>query len=577
MEQILPDGEYNAFAQKMIQHFINLKTPLQSIKKYPTLNDHEQRFRDAGWSSATARSLWDLWSDPSFLSSRQRIALNLVEPFDEWEEFALFASHYFLLVASQTSTPTDPFKENSAFASNSPLTMCTPLASTDSLKPQSENVSPSSGQRRFGAVLQISDHMIGYHGGLGRQTRLNSTDLYKSDGAIQATVSLPPFVVERRMCHTMTVLDGKGCLLVGGRKSPDYALSDCWLYKKAIWERAADIPTPLYRHCATTVSLNATSQGVLVYGGKSTAGKISNHWYLWHNSEGWVKVKVVGAHIQPRFGAVMASTDAMQGILLGGMAEDGVVLSEAWKWTIHDFKTDPHIKLTGHDGLAGSLTGHPSVISRIGACLTWSTDGLFLIGGISNQLLPQKFDVIRLGQNTSLCDHKTTVLNPCPVNLTRQGRLLLLVGHSVFASGGSIGIVGGGAVCFSFGTYWNQGLWAFKMQGDDQTLSWILDSNQKFISGANQTDSHVHGAVPSTISYQRENLAVNQIARFRVEIAKDFEMIMSNSAPAVIEGLDLGPCVTEWTLDYLETKIGPDRSVRPQSSDMSNITHMFRS
>lgn len=559
----------------MIQHFINLHTPLQSIKKYPTLADQQRRFRDAGWSSATARSLWDLWNDSSFLSSTQRIALNIVEPFDEWEEFALFASHYFLLIATQTSTPKRSFDQDVGPSSQLiRLPVCPPLTIPPMLKPRFEKVSKPSGQRRFGALLRISDHMIGHHGGLGRQSRLNSTDLYISDAANHAEANLPPPAVDPRMCHTITVLDGERSLLVGGRKSPDCALSDCWLYEDATWERAADIPTPLYRHCATTVSLDATCQAVLIYGGKSNVGKIMNDWYLWHNLGGWTKMKVTGAQIQPRFGAVMASIDTMHGLLLGGMAEDGIILSEVWKWSIHNFETGPHIKLASHDGLTGPFADHLSIICRFGACLTWSSIGLFLVGGISNHLLPQRLSIIRLCQSTSLSNYETTVFNPHSVHLTVKGHPPLLVGHSVFVSGDSIVIAGGGAVCFSFGTYWNQCIWEFQTEGDDQTSTWTLHSKQGVKSGANPAEGHAHG-VPSIASYARENYAVKETARVRVEIAEDFEQITRSATPVIIEGLDLGTCVTRWTLDYLETKIGSNRSVRPRSHHMGEFYSHF--
>lgn len=37
---------------------------------------------------------------PGILEPRQRIKLNEVEPWDEWEDFALFATHYFCLIAT---------------------------------------------------------------------------------------------------------------------------------------------------------------------------------------------------------------------------------------------------------------------------------------------------------------------------------------------------------------------------------------------------------------------------------------------------------------------------------------------
>ena len=60
LEQYLPDSAEHPFAQKMLQHFEKLQTPLKAIHVYPKLSDQERRFREAGWVSASARNLWDL-------------------------------------------------------------------------------------------------------------------------------------------------------------------------------------------------------------------------------------------------------------------------------------------------------------------------------------------------------------------------------------------------------------------------------------------------------------------------------------------------------------------------------------
>lgn len=553
----------------MIQHFNKLETPLQSVKLYPGLADQECRFRDAGWSSATARSLWDLWSDASFISSTQRTALNSVEPFDEWEEFALFASHYCLLVATQTSEPWSTSCEQ-------PPTYLMPRTdtihalwsaqSTDewtSMREHAEPLSKTDGQRRFGAVLPISQDILGHHGGMGGQRRLDSVELYRSDTAVRTKANLPPLTIEARMCHTITILDGDCCLLVGGRTSPDRALSDCWQYSEATWNRIEDAPIPLYRHCASTVSVGTTGQGILIYGGKSTGGTVKNDWYLWRTSKGWAKVSVSGAQIKPRFGAVMVSNDTQQGFLLGGMAEDGVVLSEIWTWSLRDFETDPIIELTGDDALTGLSVGHLSVIGRFGSCLTWSSAGLLLVGGITKRLLPQKLDILCLCQrSTTLRDHNFKVSNPIPVSFTLKGRLALLIGHCAFASKDSLIILGGGGVCFSFGSYWNQCIWTLQIQSNEKISNWTLDQDKECISRVDSNQIHVENLAQSTALVSHGGPAMGAIERTPIESAKDFERRLQFSRPFIVEDSDLGPCITEWTLGNLETKIGANQSVR---------------
>lgn len=102
LEQILPDGPDHPFAKTMLDHFAK-QAPLKSISKYPSLQCQKERFLKGGWTRAYARNLWSIWQDPMFLTDDDRNSLDSVEPFDEWEELALFAGHYFLLVAGSKS------------------------------------------------------------------------------------------------------------------------------------------------------------------------------------------------------------------------------------------------------------------------------------------------------------------------------------------------------------------------------------------------------------------------------------------------------------------------------------------
>lgn len=85
LEQILPDSATHPFAQTMVAHFQKLSTPIKSVSTYLTVHQQHTRFRDRGWSTVRAQSLWSAWSDESFLTADDRRALNGLEPFDEWE------------------------------------------------------------------------------------------------------------------------------------------------------------------------------------------------------------------------------------------------------------------------------------------------------------------------------------------------------------------------------------------------------------------------------------------------------------------------------------------------------------
>lgn len=302
-----------------MQHFDNLQTPLKSIQRYPQLTDQQRRFTDAGWKTAVAKSLWDQWGDPSFVSAEQRLTLNRIEPFDEWEEFALFASHYFLLEASSQSRTTSPIRENevtkidgqNGYSWGKEGVEAGPVIQSGKSQQKAEH-------RRFSAVFKLELGMFGCHGGLGDQRRLSTTSVYTLGADVGSKKYLPPNEVEPRMCHTITNLGNGHCLLVGGRTSPDRGLSDCWIGQGQVWQRIEDLPYPLYRHCAVTATSYEADDSVVVFGGRTTGSELSDSWLLWHKSTGWVQVYAAGAGEapEPRFGAAMSATGVNHGILV---------------------------------------------------------------------------------------------------------------------------------------------------------------------------------------------------------------------------------------------------------------------
>jgi tRNA wybutosine-synthesizing protein 4 len=361
LEQILPNGPEHPFAKTMLAHFEKLNTPLRAASKYPTTEDQEVRFRNSGWKNVQVLNLWELWGCPDFLTSAQRIALDDVEPFDEWEEFSLFASHYFLLTANNAVPRTHPFS------------VTFPHKQTESL--HSEDImaqmtyagyQKSHGCRRFGASLPIRGvdrkrDLIGDFGGMGPKTRLSSYDTYVPslipDRLFHNFHSLE--MPSARMCHTITDLGDAGALLVGGRSSPDKGLTDCWLHHKwtNTWERVDDLPISRYRHSAVAIGAGS----VLIAGGKSNSRTILKDFSLWSRRRGWVECTTniiaentaefrsrgFGAHSDEEpaifggmlgvFGTNSSNAQTVTGILAGGMAQDGLISENVWIWTLQGY------------------------------------------------------------------------------------------------------------------------------------------------------------------------------------------------------------------------------------------------
>ena len=493
--------------------------------------------------------------------------LNEKEPFDEWEEFVLFASHYFLLVAANPShpvhesSPRELLHQSQGHQTSIFLEQNTKSPLIAPCEPPKKPYVP----RRFGAITQISPDILGHHGGLGPQSRLATTELHSLPGnepqgsqelAEHEKDRIPPPGIEPRMCHTITALDQGGCLLVGGRTSPDRALVDCWLLRKSHWQRVENLPMPLFRHCATQVLFEKgahSPRSVLIYGGKTRICVVSNIWLLWRESKGWVELPVSSSPCRERFGAVMASTAFKTGVLLGGMAADGTILEDQWEWTLSERKAEVSIDLR-RINLKGD--GSQSAIGRMGACLVNSLDGLLLIGGVSSKVMPRNHDISRLTRDDTN-SNQTSYLEYTLDASERNGQRPLLVGHSTFVSQEIVIILGGGAVCFSFGTCWNAGMITLsrsKRRGMSRNEGIKPPSPTPSID-----KSFAHLKLKST---PLQNARNDVMQRLRLETSCDFERVLNRGQPVVIGQTDLGSCTDEWTLEKLKAKIGYDRDVR---------------
>ncbi|KAI1972797.1 tRNA methyltransferase ppm2 [Ophidiomyces ophidiicola] len=550
LEQYFPDGPDHPFAKTMMNHFQKLRTPLYSIHEYPSMRQQEQRFLSVGWAHAKANNLWVLWSDSQFLSEKQRTSLDSFEAFDEWEEFALFASHYFLLIASTKRSDAnadskEPLDVNGSNIGLSLVSQCPPRFNA---------------QRRFGAIVPVEKNLAGVHGGLGLQTRLPSTQVYSDTEARHSIHDLPPTTMLARMCHSSVLLNN-GSLISGGRASPTAAFGDCWLKSGEKWSQVDSLPTACFRHSTTTV--NVDGQRVLLFGGKSGTGNVLGQFLLWSEGEGWSELPVMGSTPQPRFGASLISIDGHSGILCGGMSQGGVVLNDFWTWRLVT-DNSPGMKLMLMDvsvPLSAATPLYPW-LGRFGSTVNLLRDYIVFIGGISQSgCIPEKYEVLLLDvkclrQQAETSTHDTSILLlSAGVGIDTNGPRPLLAGHSTFpVPSEKILIAGGGAVCFSFGTYWNSGTWLLQ----DTTLS----SSNGWLPVESAIDSEQNPArtITATPQPSREGSVV-QVARMTISSSQEFRTIVDKGLPVILQGLDFGRCVELWTKEYLQKAVGGDRKV----------------
>ena len=116
-------------------------------------------------------------------------------------------------------------------------------------------------------------------------------------------------------------------------------------------------------------------------------------------------------------------------------------------------------------------------------------------------------------------------------------------------------LLGGGAVCFSFGTFWTEGTWLLK------NIDTALENEWGRISEIAQPLKAEEPSVEPSNVDQQSTKDVTSIPRVKVETAAQFQQILVEGKPVIIEGSDLGPCTERWTKEYLADAVGRDRKV----------------
>ncbi|KAG9232208.1 hypothetical protein BJ875DRAFT_467488 [Amylocarpus encephaloides] len=578
LEQIIPGGIDHPFATMMLAHFNKLNTSLGAVHKYPTAEAQRQRFLSLGWETVSVRNLWELWSAEDFLTPSDRTCLDAIEPFDEWEEFAIFACHYFLLVADNHRACLEEQIERPNQANETPDDIMT--NSTNVLETQAVFSAHPKGHgfTRFAAALPLrgpdrSQPRAGTFAGMGLKTRIDTCDVYgmSSDNILNHEFSFSQSVSNptSRMCHTITDMGDSGALLVGGRTSPTSTMADCWLYHKwlGMWERVDDLPQPLCRHQAVYLGRGCT----LISTGRTDSRLVSKDFLVWSRKLGWVRCHLADFQIPPEtYGSIFAvretdvsSESFRRGFIAGGMTVNGVIQEGSWFWEIEEFAgTCPELRFR-------SLPNRPLGLSRFGACVVNYQHQTLVIGGVAkNRLLDADYEILALtfGPSNILSEVSAVCLNwnstiPRP----------LFIGMTAIQTDCGILIVGGSAVCFSFGTYWNKGAYSIKLLAPGETPKPDLRVWSYLQTHTTSLSKPKTVIASDSLQTPRAFHEPLQIRRVKVRNPGEFQTIIRDGRPIILEGLDLGKCIEAWTPDGLKEKIGPSREVVVHESKKAHM------
>nr|XP_020647536.1 tRNA wybutosine-synthesizing protein 4 [Pogona vitticeps] len=295
-EQIHPD---DPFGRVMRSHFSQLKSPLCSLVHYPDCKSQQVRFLERGWSDCTVIDMNEFYSRLVPQKEQQRI--QALEPFDEFEEWHLKCSHYFILVASKGETMSPAL----VFSGREALPICREpdFAGTISSSVCATDVG-IAGLRRYGhrSVLLAPDMVVttggfGDHG--GHHCRLTELHvLIKHEGAWRTSnvcLAKSGEAWDGRLFHSLTLLQAGWAVVLGGRKSPlSPALMACRLRMSGTAESPVlelthlpslkELAMPRWRHSATEIAYEGEMY-LFVYGGCSSGQSVLADWHFLHLEE----------------------------------------------------------------------------------------------------------------------------------------------------------------------------------------------------------------------------------------------------------------------------------------------------
>ncbi|KEY64425.1 hypothetical protein S7711_05244 [Stachybotrys chartarum IBT 7711] len=560
LEQILPQGPEHPFAQTMLKHFDKLSTPPRSVGSYPTTESQRARFQARGWAHVDIWDLWHAWSGSEFVSPDERAALDIVEPFDEWEEFILFARHYFILHA----VATEPGVAHDARPNPSPG--CPEVALPSEVRIATHEI-PGQLKRRFGGAVVIRNPLGEQHVvnmlGLGTNGRADSCDIV-AVGSHHTSLKWPENGPTARMCFTVTDLGELGVLVVGGRSSPTHVFSDCWLLEKGMglhWKEMPKLPVPLFRHSSVRLR---DSFLTLVMGGKTSVSSISPESFVFYPGKGWLKCDIVGARPEPTFGAMLCNLrsdkepGSFRGLVSGGIDNRGLMNTQAYVWELVITESkQPTLSFKKVDPLS---VGQDE-LSVFGAHVVELGNLVAVCGGLghnpSNQGQEITFISLSIEAETYKCfkaiDHGD-----------ESTRRPFMVGTSIVKMGNDeLFVVGGGATCFSMGTFWQTDIFRIVIP---KLPSLVSHSMQKDAPANAITCSGPHRIVrtdslDAQLSLANASPSITAVPRIKLNSEDGFLEVLRERSPVVIEGLNLGDCLQKWNPDHLIERVGSERKV----------------
>ncbi|NXY86163.1 TYW4 protein, partial [Alcedo cyanopectus] len=453
-EQMCPG---DAFGQVMQEHFSQRNTALRSLPRYPDGQAQQRRFLAKGWTECSVMDMNDFFTCCTPEDEQQRV--QALEPFDEYEEWHLKCSHYFVLTASKGMEPswTPLLPSVTAPRCDGPVRMAGSVTAA-ACAPCSE----IPGLRRYGhSSVLVKPKVILTTGGFGdergRHCRLQDFHLLsKRSGCWKAGCvkkENPAESWDGRLYHTVSCLSNGLALVVGGRTSPSSTgLGMLWLKFTntcSVWDtdditvefrnlQPAAEPTALrWRHSVTEITFKGEKY-LFMYGGRSAVEPVLGDWCF-------LRIQELSCAVIPVEGPVPEGRHSHSACSWKG----GVLIAGGLGAAEQPLGSVFFLREFGHGFQWQAVGTQPPLIPRYSHTAHVHDGKLLLVGGVwlHSSCVP---GITVLDLMTGLCLDYT-------INTESLEWPLMLHNHSsVFLPDEKeLVLIGGGGNCFSFGTHLN--------------------------------------------------------------------------------------------------------------------------
>lgn len=138
----------------------------------------------------------------------------------------------------------------------------------------------------------------------------------------------------------------------------------------------------------------------------------------------------------------------------------------------------------------------------------------------------------------------------------------VMIGHSVASDERSIHIFGGGATCFPFGNTWQTSSCSINFEdlgiGTSGTSTGHPRAPFEYRESPKILPQTSNGALTRS---SQVSANITKIPRVRLRSHDEFQRLLRDGKPVIIEAVNVGECVRTWTPSYMAEKVGHGQEV----------------